>query len=279
MPLPLCLWTIFFVIAADRPLCAAALAALSGLLAELGFEESLKKRLLPAQQQIFLGVLYDTASPGAYPVTVTVPAPKLRKAEALAADLAARTKTLRALQSAVGYFNHLSYAVWSARAFSRRLIDAVRSAHRLPLGKRSVLPVTTAMRLDLQWWQRFARSFNGQAIVLHRPRMLNGFFSTDASDVGMGGFLNGLHFSIPWVLPFAQAWAARCLSPLGTTGASAPVSPNIGPGLARPRGVISSTGSCSLCCGLTCCGASPTWRIFMPPRITTITLSCMTSTS
>jgi len=61
----------FFVIAADRPLCAAALAALAGLLAELGFEESLKKRLLPAQQQIFLGLLYDTASPGAYPVTVT----------------------------------------------------------------------------------------------------------------------------------------------------------------------------------------------------------------
>ena len=203
----------FFVIAADRPLCAAALAALAGLLAELGFEESLKKRLLPAQQQIFLGLLYDTASPGAYPVTVTVPTPKLRKAEALAADLAARkTVSLRALQSAVGYFNHLSYAVWSARAFTRRLIDAVRSAHRLPLGKRSVLPVTTAMRLDLQWWQRFARSFNGQAIVLHRPRMLDGFFSTDASDIGMGGFLNGLHFSIPWVLPFAQAWASLPLS-------------------------------------------------------------------
>jgi hypothetical protein len=42
--------------------------------------------------------------------------------------------------------------------------------------------------------------------------MLEGFFSTDASNAGMGGFLNGMHFSIPWDMPLAQAWASLPIS-------------------------------------------------------------------
>jgi hypothetical protein len=45
----------------------------------------------------------------------------------------------------------------------------------------------------------FARTFNGTAVILHKPCLYPGFFSTDASDVGFGGFLSGLSFSIPHV--------------------------------------------------------------------------------
>lgn len=202
----------FLLIGTTEPVCRAALRALSALLASLGFEESLPKRCEPAQRQVFLGLQYDTATPGPHPVTVTVPEAKLRKAEDLATQLAtAPTVSLRALQSAVGYFNHVSYAVWSARAFTRRLIDTTKAARRTAGGCHQAIRITTGMRLDLHWWRRFARAFNGQAIILERPVQWTGFFSTDACDAGMGGFLSGEFFSLPWRTPFHQAFASMPL--------------------------------------------------------------------
>jgi hypothetical protein len=61
--------------------CDAACHALACLLPSLGFEENLPKRCPPATQQIFLGLLYNTAAPGPHPMTITVPEDKLRRAE------------------------------------------------------------------------------------------------------------------------------------------------------------------------------------------------------
>jgi hypothetical protein len=69
----------FLLIGTTEPVCRAALRALSALLASLGFEESLPKRCEPAQRQVFLGLQYDTATPGPHPVTVTVPKPSFTK--------------------------------------------------------------------------------------------------------------------------------------------------------------------------------------------------------
>jgi len=203
----------FFLVAGEPAACQAAQDELSRLLRSLGFSESFKKRLSPSQCQIFLGLQYNSATPGPHPVTITVPEEKLRKAETLAAVLVARpTVSLKTLQSAVGYFSHISCAVWSARAFTRRLIDAIKAARRGPHRQHHNITVTRAMRLDFQWWLRFARTFNGRAILLDKPRMLTGFFATDASNVGMGGFLSGRHFSTPWDIPIAVAWTYLPLS-------------------------------------------------------------------
>ena len=108
----------------------------------------------------------------------------------------------------MGYFNHLAGAVWTAKAFLGRLLDALRTAQQKGLKR---IPVTRrAMQLDLRFWQRFARQFNGEAVILQEPFMLKGFFATDASDKGMGGFLNGLTFSVPW----DSLWQAGSQIPL-----------------------------------------------------------------
>ena len=195
----------FFVVQGPEAACQAAADALAALLTSLGFEQNLPKYCPPATSQIFLGLLYNTAAEGPAPITITVPEDKLLRAEQLAATLAAQpTLTIRQLQSAIGYFNHISYAIWSARAFLRRLLHALTTAQA---AHQRWVRVTTAIKLDLLWWQRFARKFNGTAIILREPCLHRGFFSTDASDVGFGGFLSGLSFSHAWdsAIPAAVA--------------------------------------------------------------------------
>ena len=169
---------------------------LSELLKSLNFTEKLAKREGPTQDIVFLGLRYETNVGGAGEMRITVPEDKMRKAEEVATDLQSReTVTLKQLQSAVGYFNHVASAIFSARAFIRRLIHAIKAAEAS--GQRTI-PVTRAMKLDFQWWERFAREFNGTAVVLAEPVMKQGFFSTDASDLGMGGFLDGATFAVAW---------------------------------------------------------------------------------
>lgn len=164
--------------------------------ASASLREKIEKREGPTQDLVFLGLRYETNADGSGAMQITVPEDKLRKAEAAATELARRTEvTVRELQSAIGYFNHIAQAVYAARAFLRRLIHALRDAEA---GGARRAPVTTAMRYDLEFWARFARQFNGTAVVLSEPVMSEGFFATDASDLGMGGFLEGRTFAVSW---------------------------------------------------------------------------------
>jgi hypothetical protein len=120
---------------------------------------------------------------------VTVPDDKLAEALRRAQSLAraGRTATtLTELESAVGYFQHVAQAIYPARAFLRRLIEAIREAKRTRA--RSV-PLTRSMRLDLQFWAKDAPRYNGSAVLLACPEQAPGFLATDASAThGMGGF-------------------------------------------------------------------------------------------
>lgn len=189
----------FLVVGDSQSACQAALDALLRLLAELGFTVNPKKTVLPSQSLVFLGLQLSSNVDGSGAMSVSVPPDKLHKTRALAAQLRSqRVVTLRDLQSAVGYFQHVARAIFSARAFLRRLVDAIVLAERS--GSRSVT-VTGAMRADLEFWLRFAERFNGTAVVLERPVMDEGFLATDASGsckLGMGGFYAGRLFAVRW---------------------------------------------------------------------------------
>ena len=45
------------------------------------------------------------------------------------------------------------------------------------------------LRKDLRWWSQSARTYNGKTSLLKEPEMQPGYFATDASDWGIGGFL------------------------------------------------------------------------------------------
>ena len=191
----------FLILADTEAECARALAVLLELLPRLGFTVSEKKTVQPTQRIIFLGLQLATNEDGAGKMTVTVPEPKLRRAEETALQLHGRSEiSLKQLEQAVGFFNHIAQAVYSARCFYRRLIYAIRDAKA---AGRTKIKVTTDIRLDLNFWIHFARHYNGQAVILTAPQQQHGFLATDASDWGMGGFFDNGEgdirtFSVPW---------------------------------------------------------------------------------
>ena len=186
----------FLVMAETREECKRALDALLEVLRELGFTTCPKKTEQPTQTIMFLGMRLCTNEDGHGKMTVTVPEDKLRKAEEMALLLHRRhTVTVSELQQAVGYFNYIATAIYSARCFMRRLIYAIRDADR---ARQHAIEVTQDIRLDLNFWVHYARNYNGQAVVLQKPLLMQGFLSTDASDWGMGGFFDGRWFSVKW---------------------------------------------------------------------------------
>ena len=183
----------FLVVAATEQACQAALDALLSLLAELGFTVSPKKTVLPCQSLTFLGLLLESNCDGQGRMQVSVPLDKLEKARDIATTLCHRHRiACKELQRALGYFNHLAQAVFSARVYMRRLIEALRNA------TTPTILVTADIRYDLLWWANHTRAHNGTAVLLQEPRMQTGFFATDASDWGMGGVLGEECFSVAW---------------------------------------------------------------------------------
>lgn len=193
----------FLIIEDAQERCAQALQALLELLGGLGFTVSPHKTVQPTHELTFLGYMLRTNEGDAGAMSISVPQEKLRKAQATARELAdQRQISLKAAQSALGYFNHLAMAVYAARCFMRRIMDAVTEAERQ--GRRHIT-VTRDIQMDLRFWIHFAGQYNGKSVVLEHPRMVRGLLSTDASDWGMGGFFNGLWFSVKW----SQLSAAR----------------------------------------------------------------------
>lgn len=189
----------FLVVKGTQEACELAKQTLLSLLLSLGFKLSHNKIEGPTQDIVFLGLRLRTNADGHGRMDVTVPDDKLAEALRRAQSLAraGRTATtLTELESAVGYFQHVAQAIYPARAFLRRLIEAIREAKRTRA--RSV-PLTRSMRLDLQFWAKDAPRYNGSAVLLACPEQAPGFLATDASAThGMGGFYDGHSFAAQW---------------------------------------------------------------------------------
>ena len=216
----------FLIIGLTEHDCNRALDVLIALLRSLGLEDSPNKTERATQDIIFLGLRIETNVNATGTMRASVPPEKMDLAQRTAHTLLQqRVISVGALQSAIGYFQHVAKAIYSARAFIRRLTDALRmtEAH----GQRQVR-VTHSLRLDLTFWTTSAAGHNGTAIVLQQPMMATGFWATDASGtLGMGGFYAGRFFSVAWSalqdaaasLPrSAHHWNQRVLWPSATDG-------------------------------------------------------------
>jgi len=187
----------FWVIAPTEAECEQAKQMLLSLLHNLGFTVSAHKVVGPLQKLDFCGLTLDTNADGRGQMRVTVPPEKLEKAAAMAAAIQQHaTVSIQTLQQALGYFNHIASAVYAARAYLRRLINALTAAEA---AHEKSVHLTRAMRLDLAFWEKYAKGFNGHAVILHNPIMATGFLATDASgETGMGGFYDGRFFAVRW---------------------------------------------------------------------------------
>ena len=182
-----------FLLTADTSeLCQAALNALMRLVRQLGFAINYSKVEGPTQRLTFLGVTIDTVT-----MTMELPEAKIRD---LTQDLQSVFSSIkvskRQLQSLAGKLNWASQCIYGGRFHLRRLLDRIATM-RCPWHRSRV---TIEMRLDIDWWLRFLRTFNGtMPLVDCRPATP---ISIDACMEAAGAFNQGdwvyTHWQTHW---------------------------------------------------------------------------------
>jgi hypothetical protein len=118
-----------------------------------------------------------------------LPSAKLHKATELVEHALKKGKlSLQELQSLIGFLSFCCKVVPLGRSFLRRLYDATSNYPRTGTGTtKQRRRLTSDMKADLRWWQRFLPSWNGIAII--RPARATLLLWTDASrNDGLGGY-------------------------------------------------------------------------------------------
>ena len=170
-----------------RRLANRAFQALGQLLDSLWIREAENKACPPATVMIFLGIRCDTVA-----FTLTVTQDRLIEINDLVKfwqnkELA----TPREVQSLAGKLNFVCYTVRSGRVFVARILRFLRSFGGQP-GRRRV---TRDLKLDVAWWGKFLKEFNGVA-MFPETRWLppDAVISTDSCLTGCGGWAQGEYF-------------------------------------------------------------------------------------
>ena len=182
----------FWISAQTMTDCQAAYDCLMELLQALGFTVSVGKCIPPARDIIFLGIRLQSDSDGAGTMLASVPMEKLAQLRTLCTSALARSSlTVHQAQSLLGKLSAVARVVFAGRAFVRRICDCIRDAEALGI---SSISVSNAFRADLHFWIKYATLCNGQALLLRHCELHPLYFSTDASLLGIGGFLDGDFF-------------------------------------------------------------------------------------
>ena len=129
--------------------------ALADLLGELGLAESVSKAHKPSTSMPYLGVNFDTVL-----MRMSIPAEKLTEVREEIASWSRKSKaTKKGLQQLLGKLFWVSRCVKYSRGFMARLLNQLTSMHSLPDNKKVLL--SDDCRLDILWWARYLRRFNG----------------------------------------------------------------------------------------------------------------------
>ena len=124
----------------------------------LGLALAIDKCTPPFQSLVWLGFNINTIN-----MTLTLPEKKMVEILLECAKWKSKSKTSRKqLQSLAGKLNHLAKCIKPAVRFSNRVLAAIRAAP--PVGCH------TFNLLDLEWFQKFASTYNGVQLLPSAPR-------------------------------------------------------------------------------------------------------------
>ena len=176
--------------------------ALADLFKDLGLDESTKKAHAPSTSMPYLGVNFDTIR-----MRMSIPAEKLTEARAEISAWSRKTKaTKKGLQQLLGKLFWVSRCVRFSRGFMARLLNQLTSMHHVPDNKK--LPLSDDCRLDIKWWARYLRRFNGVACMYPDEPMdltLDQLLDTsalvncgDAQPMGGGAYFGNEYWSRPF---------------------------------------------------------------------------------
>ena len=151
-----------------------SLAGFKDLMNLLGLDLSAEKTFTPKTKMVILGLRFNTAEQ-----TISVPRVRRKALQTLLQDWIGRSvATKQEMQSLIGVLNFCCYAVRWGRAFIRRLIDAMASAH---LQSDEIL-LDDQIRADIDWWVRFMKDWNGVSVLINwHPIDIEWHFYSDSS--------------------------------------------------------------------------------------------------
>ena len=128
---------------------------LSDLLLDLGLSESSSKAHAPSTSMPYLGVNFDTIK-----MIMSIPADKVTEVREDLNTWERKTKvTKKGLQQLLGKLFWVSRCVKYSRGFMSRLLNQLASMHSISDNKK--VPILPECRLDILWWSRYLRRFNG----------------------------------------------------------------------------------------------------------------------
>ena len=176
--------------------------ALGDLMSDLGLRESASKAHEPSTSMPYLGVNFNTVS-----MKMSIPAEKLTEVREDIRAWSRKTKaTKKDLQKLLGKLVWVSRCVKFSRSFMARLLNHLSSMHNLPDNKKS--PIPEECRLDIRWWARYLRRFNGVeciypdvAMDLSLEQLLDSAALVncgDAQPMGGGAYFGSEYWSRPF---------------------------------------------------------------------------------
>ena len=157
------------------------------IMANLGLQEAVNKAIPPTQRMLWIGIIFD-----AQQMTMTMPEQKLRRAlSTVLFWLTQAAIPFRALQQLTGLLTHICRCCPSGRMFMSRLYDAQANTSQL-----DTLPITSDMRLDLQWFARLLPHFQG--IRLIRKPEIHIVLTADSCLTGAGAATQSSFYTLQY---------------------------------------------------------------------------------
>ena len=180
----------------------ASFEALADLFKDLGLAESTNKAHEPTTSMPYLGVQFDTVK-----MLMSIPAEKVTEVREEIGSWLKKTKaTKKGLQQLLGQLFWVSRCVKFSRVFMARLLNQLTTMHHLPDNKKTLL--SPECRLDINWWSRYLRRFNGVECMyddrtvnlsldqlLCSPALVN---CGDAQPMGGGAYFGSEYWSRPF---------------------------------------------------------------------------------
>lgn len=193
-----------FVVKPDMELAEADLKRALDLCIRLGIPIAGDKTEGPCTLLTFLGIELDTVK-----MTASLSPAKLAELQTLLRVWGQKTTaSVNELQSLAGVLNWACSVVRPGRAFLRRIIDHIKAlckeqaaAGRGRQGHKNIRAVIPeSVRMDIQWWQRFAPEFNGTSLLYEQhwtesPKLE---LYTDACQTGFGAVWKHRYISGQW---------------------------------------------------------------------------------
>ena len=142
-------------------------------LRDIGFSINEAKVVPPSLVVTFLGIVIDTVKRN-----LSVPTEKLNDILLHLNSFANKRKARkREVEKLVGRLNFAAKVVRGGRTFLRRMIDVVNSR----VSHNAQVHLNASFREDVQWWLKFASSWNGLAVMLVSSPINRNRLMVDAS--------------------------------------------------------------------------------------------------